>query len=182
MMRLGWCSLPRLAGVDSRRGRLSCLLGALLAFTLSACGAHPPYIKNSSASPEHFDVTREYYPVVRRRSTPEPVYGRMMWSHLPEPSPLRSKNTAPMLLPVLEFELPKSSLGESVEALAQAIGFRWDYPEALASRPVSIRMSGTVEEVLREISRQANVSAELDHDLRVVRVLDAGTRPQLFGK
>jgi hypothetical protein len=40
-------------------------------------------------------------------------------------------------------------------------------------------MEGSVQEILQEIARQAKVYAEFDHDARVVRVIDAGMKPQL---
>ncbi|MDD2942235.1 MAG: hypothetical protein PHC51_04630 [bacterium] len=128
---------------------------------------------------DEIEVTREYYPVVHKRTLPEPVYGRMMWSHLSQPTPIRNKNTAPFLLPTVEFDLRNSSVAETIESLAQALGYRWSYPPEVGTRKVSILMEGTVEEILAEISRQGNIVGEFDHEQRVLRVIDSRMQPQL---
>jgi hypothetical protein len=66
-----------------------------------------------------------------------------------------------------------------VESLAQAMGYRWHYPASVAKRKVHIRMEGTVEEVLGEISRQTKVHALFDHQQRLVRVMDKKMVPAL---
>lgn len=121
----------------------------------------------------------EYYNVPYRKFPPEPVYSRVTWSHLPQPIQPKVRDAAPILMPVLSFELPKSNLEEAVEALAQTIGYGWDFPAGAAKRPVRIRMVGTVEEILKEISRQTKVKAAIDHSRRLVQVFDTEIRPEL---
>jgi hypothetical protein len=138
---------------------------AILLLLLVACSAPQPQ--------------PEYYPVATRRNAPEPVYSRLTWSHLPQPVKPKVGQDSPYLLPVVDFEMPNTTLGEAIEALAQSMGYRWDYPKSLARRNVRIRMSGNVEEVLAEISKQAKVSGAFDHNQRIVKVLDEQVVPRL---
>ncbi len=126
-------------------------------------------------------VAVEYYQPAYRTSPPEPVYSRVMWGHLPKPIKPRSETNAPLLLPVISFELPNSTLEEAIEALAQTMGYRWHYPQRIAKRRIQIRMEGTVEEVLAEIARQGKVQADFDHKQRLVRVVDGRMLPRLPG-
>lgn len=123
----------------------------------------------------------EYYQPAYRQSPPEPVYSRLMWSHLPSPIQPKSAGTAPLIMPVISFELPDATLEEAIEALAQTMGYRWDYPKQAAKRPIHIRMEGTIDEVLQEIGRQANVQTMLDHEKRLVRVMEKEMLPRLPG-
>lgn len=135
---------------------------------LSGCSASRPDPKTK--------ITVQEYPVAYRQQPPEPVYSRLAWSHLPQPIRPKARDNAPLLMPVLSFELPKSTLGEAVQALAQTIGYRWSYPPEAARRPIAINMVASVDEILTEIDRQANVEGMLDHDRREVRVVEAGSQ------
>lgn len=121
----------------------------------------------------------DYYHVAYRQLPPEPVYSRVTWSHLPQPIRPKVRNEAPLFLPTISFEFPNTTLYEAVEALAQTIGYRWEYPEGVGDRKIRIRMTGTVEEVLDEIGRQGNVHGVLDHENRIVRVMEESTTPML---
>lgn len=138
----------------------------LLALTLTACAAQQPQ-----------EV--EYYRVAFRQHGPEPVYSRFMWSHLPRPFKPKAPETAPYYLPVVRFDLPDSTLEEAVESLAQAMGYRWHYPKSVAKRKVHIRMEGSVQDILEEISKQTKVHALFDHQQRMVRIMDKKMRPTL---
>ena len=128
----------------------------------------------SSSSKDAQKLVRvEYYDVAYRESPPEPVYSRLSWSHLPAPIKTKSRETAPMIMPSISFELPRSNLQEAIEAVAQTIGYNWSYPKGIGGRPVAIRMVGTVEEVLEEIGRQTRVVAVLDHESRTLRILES---------
>ena len=129
------------------------------------------------------EATRiEYYRPAYRTSPPAPVYSRMMWGNSPQPIKPRAKSHAPLIVPVVYFDMPDASFEEAIEALAQTMGYRWDYPKRIAKRKIRVRMEGTILEVLDEISRQAGVHAELDHQQRLVRVIDKSLRPKLPGK
>ncbi len=144
---------------------------AILVLQFAAC--------SSSSEPV---VRTEYYPTAFRQNAPEPVYSRLTWSHLPQPVQKKAANDAPYLMPKLAFELPNSNLEETLQALAQTIGYRWSYPSELGDRRVSVKRVGTVEEILSEIGRQAGVETELDHEQRLVRAFDRSMAPRLPGE
>jgi hypothetical protein len=133
----------------------------------------------SCSSSNEVPVRVEYYKTAYRQSPPDPVYSRLTWSQLPKPIMPKSTDNAPYILPTITFELPDTTLGEAIEALAQTMGYRWDYPSGLAKRAIHIRMDGTVEEVLKEIGRQGGVQTMLDHEQRLVRVMGEGVLPSL---
>ena len=118
--------------------------------------------------------TVRYYQPVFRTSPPDTVYSRVMWSHPPHPIKPRSKSNAPLLLPKFKFELPNSTFEEAVESLAQAMGYRWDYPSRLAKIKISMNMQGDAIEVLSEINRQAKTKVILDHSARILRLESNG--------
>jgi hypothetical protein len=136
-------------------------------------------VVSCSSTSDEVPVRVEYYKSAYRQFPPDPVYSRLMWSQLPKPIMPKSTDNAPYLLPTIAFELPDSTLGEAIEALAQTMGYRWDYPSGLAKRAIHIRMDGTVEEVLKEIGRQGGVQTMLDHEQRLVRVMGEGVLPSL---
>lgn len=128
---------------------------------------------------EDLEPRIEYYDVSYRQAPHEPVYSRLAWSHLPKPVVAQEAEKAPLLLPVILFDLPNSNLREALEALSQTIGYRLEYPRALAGRSVSIVREATVDVILTEIGRQARVETELDHNARTIRVVDGRTQPLL---
>ena len=147
--------------------RISTGLGLLVVIGLGACSA------------DQSNVTVEHYKVAYRQFAPEPVYGRFMWAHMPQPIMPKTTEAAPYYLPEVSFQLPDTTLGEAIEALAQTMGYRWDYPSGLGKRRLHIRMDGTVEEVLAEIGKQGGVQTMLDHEQKLVRVVGEGVLPSL---
>jgi hypothetical protein len=102
-----------------------------------------------------------------------------MWSHLPHPIKPKAKAHSEFILPTVSFQMPNATFQEAIEALAQSMGYRWQYPSYLAKRRVRLRMDGTAEEILAEISRQARVRASFDHENRLVRVVVRKMKPTL---
>ena len=143
------------------------LLAGIGTFMLGGC----------TTAPQAYEV--DYYHSAYRQLPPEPVYSRVTWTHLPQPIRTKVRDEAPLFMPTISFELPRSSLEEAIEALAQTIGYTWQYPKQVGKRKIAIKMIGTVQEVLDEINRQASVHAVLDHDQRIVRVMDEATAPSL---
>jgi hypothetical protein len=123
------------------------------------------------AKPQAIVIVQEYQPAFRQVA-PEPVYSRVTWSQLPQPIRPKAKKESPLILPTLSFDLTDSNLKEAIEALAQSLGYRSIYAKQIENRPVSIKMVGSVQEILENISRQANVSANLSHSRRVVEVYE----------
>ena len=157
----------RIPGFSRSSALKPLFIGAALVSSLTGCGA------NDSVQ------EIEYYHVAYRQSPPEPVYSRFTWSQTPGPIRTKVRDEAPLFLPTISFELPNSNLDEAIEALAQTIGYGWKYPDGVKNRKIRIRMTGTVEEVLEEIGRQANVHGVLDHENRIVQVMEQSTSPSL---
>jgi len=121
----------------------------------------------------------EYYPVASRQAPIEPVYSRVTWSHLPRPVGNKSAEKGELYQPVIEFSMKNATLLEALEALSQTIGYELRYPTQYGSRAVSMELTGTVEEVLKEVSRQAKVEARLDHRRKLLVVGDFADSPAL---
>jgi hypothetical protein len=120
-----------------------------------------------------------YYEPATRQSPPEPVYSRMMWSHLPEPIKPRTKNEAPLLMPEIFVELKNVTVDEAIEAVAQTIGYRWEQSAGSSTSRISIHMEGTVEQIFQEIRRKSNIALTLDHEKRIVKLASKFNSPQL---
>ncbi len=138
----------------------------LLLLGLTSCSSAPVY-----------EVV--YYEPAYRQSPPDPVYSRIMWSHLPEPIKPRTSDSAPLLLPEIFVELKNVTTDEAIEAVAQTMGYRWEQRSGSLNNRISIHMEGTVEEVLEEIRNQSKVNLTLDHNKRIIRLADRSTSPQL---
>ena len=134
-----------------------------------------------SAKPQQATRSVEYYYPKTRTIAPEPVYSRLTWSHLPKPLPRNVKNS-PYIQPVIVFDFNDSTLKEAITALAQTIGYRWEISPDIEDKNVSIRMEGTIDEVLAEIANQAQVHASFDRKNRIVNVLDVSMAPSLISK
>ena len=119
------------------------------------------------------------YSVSARQLPPDSVYSRVTWSQLAGPPPVAVRDETPLILPVMNVDLPKSTLGEALRLIALKVSFRADYPPELANRPVSVKISGRLDEVVREIGRQANVETDIDREARIIRAADNSTVPRL---
>ncbi len=120
-----------------------------------------------------------YYKPAYRQSPPEETYSRLTWSHLPEPVRPKARDDAPLLLPEVFVELKDASLDEAVEAVAQTMGYRWEYPDVSSGNRITIHMEGSVEEVLDEIRRQSKIPLAFDHEKRMIRLQDRTTQLRL---
>jgi hypothetical protein len=132
----------------------------------SACSAKPMY-------------RVVYYKPAFRQSPPEPVYSRLMWSHLPEPIRPKARDDAPLMLPEIFVELKNASLDEAVEAVAQTMGYRWEYPGVTSKDRITIHMEGNVEDVLSEIRKQSQTPLAFDHEKKMIRLVDRDTQLRL---
>ncbi len=128
---------------------------------------------------EFIEPREEYYQAATRQAPIEPVYSRVTWSHLPRPVGEQRVEKGQLYQPVIEFSMKNATLLEALEALSQTIGYELRYPTQYGSRAVSMEITGTVEEVLKEVSRQAKVSARLDHKRRILVVGNFADSPSL---
>ena len=129
--------------------------------------------------PQDVDYSVEYYDYSTRKHKPQQVRSRVMWSHLPQPLPSEVETESPLIWPKMSFELPDSTLGEAIEAVCSAIGYRGHYSKRIANRPISVNKIATVDEILKELGKQARVVAELDHKNRTLRVFGPNQVPTL---
>ena len=155
------------------KGKCKCIgrkLGAVICFALvcTACSS------NTKPQPRV-----EYYTPAFRQIAPEPVYSRLTWSQVPQPISEKARDIAPLIDPVLSFELPHSTLREALEALSQALGYRAQYPKGMEHRAISLKVVGTAEEILGKIEKQAHVKTVLNHQQRLIQVVDERTVPRL---
>ncbi len=139
----------------------------------------PSFACTPAQSFEYVEPRKEYYQVATRQEPKEPVYSRVTWSQLPRPVPDAPVQKGKMIQPTMSFEMPNSTLAESLEALSQSIGYELRYPAKWAKRRVSLKFTGTVEEILAEICKQSRVKASLDHENKILRVHFSETSPRL---
>lgn len=138
----------------------------------------------------------EPYRVAFRQSPPPPVYNRVIYSNLPRPittdsgSPTSTgsdvglgekveQNKAKLYQPVMRFKFSPGTFGEAVEAISQTIGYKLEYPAEYAKRRVALDLTGTIDQALAELERQARVTISLEHDAKAIRVSDGIVRPKL---
>ncbi|MCC6221833.1 MAG: hypothetical protein IT291_11395 [Deltaproteobacteria bacterium] len=130
-------------------------------------------------------IRYQYYTPAFRPHGPEAVYSRLTWSHLPQPIPRRAGSITAYVSPVYSLELPHSNFAEAIQAIAQTIGYECSYPQHVEGRAISIKTTGTIDELLLEIGKQAGVSVELNHEERIIRIVDdsalSGVAGSFFG-
>ncbi len=154
-----------------KNNRTAILVAGLFGATtlMQACSSTPVY------------RVVKYQPAFRQEA-PQPVYSRLMWSHLPEPIKPRTRAEAPLMLPEVFVELKNVTVDEAVEAIAQTMGYRWDSSGIASGSRISIHREGTVEEIILEIKAKTNLPLELDHENRVIRLADKRLLPSLPGQ
>ena len=164
-----FCLNPYVTPLKTQLGIWTAL--GLASFSLLSC--------SSTRDLREIEPTYEYYYPAQKQLPAEAVYSRVTWNYLPEPIKLQSNQKAPYLQPVISFEMPDSTLAEAIAALAQTLGYGFDYPKALGSRKISLNLVGTPEQILAEINRQAGVQGELDIKRRFVQVTQTNIGPKL---
>ena len=126
-----------------------------------------------------FVVKTEPYKPAFRQEPPEPVYSRVTWSHLPYPAPPETDSRSPLLRPSVKVEFVRATLGEAIRALAKDLHYDNDCPSELCSRTVTLHESGTLDQILENLSAQAKVIATVDHEGRLIRVSAPAPAPLL---
>jgi hypothetical protein len=137
---------------------------------LVSCSSTPPPV-----DPHPLKV----FPMSRQSSPAYPYYGKTTWVQADRPIPLKTKVKSPYIMPIIEFTLKNSNLAEAIEALSQTIGYEGLCPKSVAKTKVSIVMSGSIENILEEISRQAKVDIKVSYNDRTIQVVDSGMAPTL---
>ena len=147
----------------------------LLVLVVSGCSQH------SAPTSE-----RKLFGISVRKHEPQPVYKRTRLAYLPAPIPVaRTYNsTAPLILPVIHFELADASLEEAAKVLGQTARYSSYCASTIAEKRISITALGTVDELAQAIAKSAKIETVVDHHNREIRFLadkeNEVTQPKLF--
>lgn len=127
------------------------------------------------------DNERKVFGVSVRRYEAPPVYKRTRLVQLPAPVPVarRYKATAPLMLPVIHFELTDASLEEAARILGETSRYSSYCASTIAEKRITLTALGTVDELARKISKLAQVETVVDHHNREIRFLANSESPEV---
>lgn len=159
----------------------------LLKRLLSACTACSLLAIVGCSAKVSPDSERKVFGVSVRKWEPQPVYKRTRLVHLPAPIPVAQnlKSSAPLMLPVIHFELTDSTLEEAAKLLGGTARYASYCASSIADQRITLTALGTVDELARKIGKIAKIQTVVDHHNREVRFLAKGedqevTQPQLL--
>ncbi len=135
---------------------------ALLAAAFLGCSRHAPV-----------DSERKVFGVSVRRYDPQPVYKRTRLAYLPAPIPVARtyRSTAPLILPVIHFELTDASLEDAARILGETSRYSSYCASSVADKKITLTALGTVDELAKKIAKVADISTIVDHHNREIRFL-----------
>ena len=144
------------------------VITGLAALLLTGCSAFSP----SPDLPDEKDKV-EVYTVSNTKVAPEPVYNRLRWVHLPQPLPEQrgAIPTESMILPIVHLALKDASLQEAADLLTSTTSYRSYCESSIAKQKITIEALGTVDELVKLISKKSGITAEIDHETRSIRFL-----------
>jgi hypothetical protein len=116
---------------------------------------------------------RKLFGVSVQRYAPQPVYKRTRLVHLPSPLPETSAQSAaaPLILPVIHFEIVDASLEEAAKVLGQTSRYSAYCASTVADKRITLTALGTVDELAEQIAKIAKIETIVDHHNREVRFL-----------
>ncbi|NLF25450.1 MAG: hypothetical protein GX589_07305 [Deltaproteobacteria bacterium] len=116
---------------------------------------------------------QKVFKIATRQLPPEPVYGALRWVRPPQVLPEREipTSSAPLLMPVIQFEVKDKPLSEVALILAATAGYRSYCAGSIASQKLTLVSLGTLEELGREIEEQAEIEVLINHRYKEVRFL-----------
>lgn len=119
------------------------------------------------------DTERKVFGVTVRRYDPQPVYKRTRLVHLPAPIPVARnyRNSAPLILPVIHFELTDASLEEAARILGETSRYSSYCASSVADKHITLTALGTVDELAKKIAKVAEIETVVDHHNREIRFL-----------
>lgn len=140
-------------------------LGALFIVVCSGCASNSREWK-----PIPTQIT---YEVAHRQLPPEPVYNRLRWVRPPEvlPARLPKSGEAPLIKPVIEFQVRNTPLEEVAQVLAASARYGSYCASSVATQRLTLQRLGTIDEIARAIEQEAKVAVVVDHERRMVRIL-----------
>lgn len=108
-----------------------------------------------------------------RKFAPEPVYYRLKTSYLPSPIPsgeVFSANAVPML-PTKTFKVENETLKNAGIQLGNEFGYEVYCASPLVDTPISVNATGTLEDILQEISKDKGIITSVNHEDRMIQFL-----------
>jgi hypothetical protein len=116
---------------------------------------------------------KKVFAIATRQLPPEPIYNPLRWVRPPQVLPTRKveASDAPTLMPIVHFEVTDRPLQEVALILAATASYRSYCSSQIADRKLTLNTLGTMEELAREIEKNADVNVVIDHRLREVRFL-----------
>ncbi len=147
-----------------------CLL--VTTFFMFACA--PEYTGGS--------VRRKVHIFAVRQLPLPPVYNRIKTVHLASPLPSREEHPVSnkIINPVFQFEAENSTLGEVAIILANTAKYSAYCDPSLANRDFSLITLGTIDEIAKEIEKEAGITVELNHENKEIRFLNNYQKERLL--
>ena len=144
----------------------SLIVMALAGLTAGGCSAS----KEPEWQPER---KQRVFKIATRQLPPEPVYGALRWVRPPQVLPERKvePQNAPLIMPVVQFEVNDKPLSEVALILAATAGYRSYCAGTIAGKKLSLVSLGTMDELAGEIEQQAGVKVVINHRYKEVRFL-----------
>jgi len=108
-----------------------------------------------------------------RKFAPEPVYYRLKTSYLPSPIPSNqvfSSNAVPML-PRKTFQVENTTLKNAGIQLGSKFGYEVYCASPLVDTLISVNITGTLEDILQEISKDKGIITSVNHENRMIQFL-----------
>lgn len=145
---------------------LKILLLAILAQGLVGCASKIPQWEAANQNKAVFSIATQQLP-------PEPVYNPVRWVRPPQVLPTREAkvNRAPLIHPIIHFEVEKTPLEETARILAAVGRYRSYCSSLVAKRLVTLNTLGNMDELAQQISKITKTRVIIDHQNKEVRVV-----------
>jgi len=125
------------------------------------------------------EVVEYYYPKTTQLPPEERVSNTTV-AHDPSPIPHARNSSAPELPKTFHVELKDAPVREAIEAVCRQSNYRCDYLAGSSTKRLTMTLNGTLKEVLQVITAQADMIAEINQEIKTVRIDRAGeTTPRL---
>lgn len=142
---------------------------------LSGCAMEPKMDPDKEKLPKVFKIQT-------RQIAPPPTYNRLTWANLDSmPSRDLPSTAAPLLTPVIQFEVRNTKLEDAAKMLAATSQYSSYCASTIATQKITLNRLGTIDELGEAIGKQAGIKVVVDHEGRSVRFLaQQAANPQFF--
>lgn len=141
------------------------------------------FVGCSSSEPKPAKETYLAFEPVNRQFAPETAYGRIRFSHPPNPVTLGTRPAAdrPVLNPVMHLQMKNVSLEAVVQELARSVRYSSYCVSTLAKQRVTIDAIGTFAELIERVREVSGADIVVDETIKSVRVFEArAVTPRLY--